>query len=116
MVREPADPDEPAPDPPLTLAQLQEALELHRRELARLLKMNEHQFRAFRRNFSFGCLLQLTRIEAESMVRSMIAVNLKLQQEHPDHPQGRRLTLSVVDNPDTTPERPSPDPPGHTPV
>ncbi len=62
----------------LTREQLEKMNQLHRRELRQIKNMSEAQFQAFRRNFSFGQLENITRAEAHALLTSMLALNLQL--------------------------------------
>jgi len=62
----------------LTREQLEKMNRLHRRELRQIKNMSEAQFQAFRRNFSFGQLADITREEAHALLTSMLALNLQL--------------------------------------
>jgi len=62
----------------LTRDQLEKMNRLHRRELRQIKNMSEAQFQAFRRNFSFGQLEDITREEAHALLTSMLALNLQL--------------------------------------
>lgn len=62
----------------LTRDQLEKMNRLHRRELRQLKHMSEAQFQAFRRNFSFGQLEDITLAEAHALLTSMLALNLQL--------------------------------------
>lgn len=62
----------------LTREQLEKMNRLHRRELRQIKNMSEAQFQAFRRNFSFGQLDDITREEAHALLTSMLALNLQL--------------------------------------
>jgi len=64
-----------------TFAQLEAANRLHRLELKKLRHMNEAQFQVFKRNFSFGHLENITKLEAEALLTSMLALNLKIKSE-----------------------------------
>ncbi|MCK9457214.1 MAG: hypothetical protein M0R31_07955 [Candidatus Riflebacteria bacterium] len=63
----------------VTRSQLIEMNKLHRKELRQIEKMSERQFQAFKKNFSFGMLENITKAEAHSLLMSMLTVNLKLQ-------------------------------------
>ncbi|MDD3001178.1 MAG: hypothetical protein PHF29_05430 [Candidatus Riflebacteria bacterium] len=65
----------------VTRSQLIEMNKLHRKELRQIEKMSESQFQAFKKNFSFGTLENITKDEAHSLLMSMLTVNLKLQNE-----------------------------------
>lgn len=54
---------------------------LHRGELRKIRNMSEVQFQAFKKNFSFACLEKLTKSEAQDLLTSMLALNLKLQAD-----------------------------------
>ena len=62
----------------ITREQLERMNRLHRLELRKIGKMNETQFQAFKRNFSFGHLEDITRAEAYELLTSMLALNLSL--------------------------------------
>ena len=53
----------------------------HRRELRQIKSMTEAQFQAFKKNFSFGVLEGITKAEANELLVSMIALNLKIRDE-----------------------------------
>jgi hypothetical protein len=62
----------------LTREQLEKMNRLHRLELRKISKMNEAQFQAFKKNFSFGHLDKITKAEAYELLTSMLALNLSL--------------------------------------
>ncbi|MBU1109599.1 MAG: hypothetical protein KKB51_23150 [Candidatus Riflebacteria bacterium] len=64
--------------PELTREQLEKMNRLHRRELRQIKNMSEAQFQAFRKNFSFGHLENITRAEAHTLLTSMLTLNLQL--------------------------------------
>lgn len=66
------------PEIKLSREQLDTMNKLHRRELRQIKNMSEAQFQAFRRNFSFGELKDMTRVEAQQLLMSMLALNLQL--------------------------------------
>ena len=71
----------PQPSQRITREQLEIINSSHRRELRQIKNMNEVQFQVFKSNFSFGHLEGITKIEAHELLVSMIALNLKLQDE-----------------------------------
>lgn len=64
-----------------TLDQLRFVNRLHRSELRKIRNMSETQFQAFKKNFSFACLENITKSEAQDLLTSMLALNLKLQAD-----------------------------------
>jgi hypothetical protein len=69
------------PEPELTVEQLEKMNKTHRSELSKIRKMNERQFQAFKKNFSVGCLENITKVEAEELLSSMLVLNLKIKEE-----------------------------------
>jgi len=67
--------------PPLTKEQLDKINRNHRWELKKIKAMSEAQFQVFKRNFSVGNLENITKIEAEELLTSMLALNLKIQDD-----------------------------------
>lgn len=65
--------------PVVTKQQLEKMNKIHRRELRQIKSMSEVQFQAFKFNFSFGHLENITKAEAEELLISMLALNLNLQ-------------------------------------
>jgi len=73
--------------PELTREQLEKMNRLHSLELRQIKNMSEAQFQAFRKNFSFGHLENITRAEAHALLTSMLALNLQLLSDlAPDSP------------------------------
>jgi len=68
---------------PLTREQLEKMNRLHRMELKKIRKMTESQFQAFKKNFTVGLIDNISKIEAEELLTSMVTLNLKLQSELP---------------------------------
>lgn len=65
----------------VTKLQLEKMNKIHRRELRQIRAMSENQFLAFKFNFSFGHLENITKAEAEELLISMITLNLELQAQ-----------------------------------
>jgi len=66
----------------LDLQQLKLMHKQHVKELKLLRKMTDKQFKTFKKNFSIGLLDEnITRNEAISIISSMLALNLRLQNE-----------------------------------
>ncbi|MBI3038075.1 hypothetical protein HYY75_03340 [bacterium] len=65
----------------VSVEQLERMNKIHRLELRKIRKMNERQFQTFKKNFSFGHLEKITKIEAEELLTSMLTLNLKMQSE-----------------------------------
>ena len=65
----------------VTKLQLEKMNKIHRRELRQIKSMSENQFQAFKFNFSFGHLENITKAEAEELLLSMLTLNLKLQAQ-----------------------------------
>lgn len=61
-----------------SLETLEKALAQHRRELARIRKMTDAQFQAFRTNFAIGAI-EIERAEACELLSTMIGTNLRMQ-------------------------------------
>lgn len=70
-----------AETPKITREQLEKINKRHCHELRLMRKMSEVQFQAFRQNLSVGVLDNITRDEAISLVSSMLALNLQIQQD-----------------------------------
>ncbi len=68
---------------PVTLEQLEKMNRMHRAELRKIKKMSETQFQVFKKNFSVGQLEKITKIEAEELLTSMLALNIQIQSEIP---------------------------------
>lgn len=68
-------------EPQVSLDQLDRMNKNHRSELKKIRKMSEAQFQAFKKNFSVGCLENITKIEAEQILTSMLTLNLKIKNE-----------------------------------
>lgn len=77
-----------ADTPQITREQLEKMNKRHCRELRLLHSMSEKQFQAFRQNLSVGVLDNMTRDEAIGLVSSMLALNLRLQQDIGNHVTG----------------------------
>ncbi len=66
----------------VTLEELEAARRRHVKELRQIEKMSDEEFEIFKKNFSLGSIDEsITRSEALALLRSMIAINLQLQQE-----------------------------------
>jgi hypothetical protein len=68
-------------DEKLTRQQLEKMNRLHRLELRQIKNMTEEQFQVFKRNFSFGHLENITKVEAYELLTSMLALNLNLLED-----------------------------------
>jgi hypothetical protein len=68
-------------DEKLTRQQLEKMNRLHRLELRQIKNMTEEQFQVFKRNFSFGHLENITKVEAHELLTSMLALNLNLLED-----------------------------------
>ena len=68
-------------EPVLTRDQLEKINRQHRLELRQIRRMNEQQFQAFKKNFSVGLLDNITRVEAEELLVSMLALNISMQND-----------------------------------
>jgi len=67
--------------PVVSKQQLEKMNKIHRRELRQIKNMSEAQFQAFKFNFSFGHLENITKVEAEKLLVSMLALNQNLQND-----------------------------------
>ncbi len=68
-------------EPVLTRDQLEKINRQHRLELRQIRRMNEQQFQAFKKNFTVGLLDNITRVEAEELLVSMLALNISMQND-----------------------------------
>lgn len=68
-------------EPVLTRDQLERINRQHRLELRQIRRMNEHQFQAFKKNFTVGLLDTITKSEAEELLVSMLALNISMQND-----------------------------------
>ena len=83
-------------DEKLSREQLEKMNRLHRLELRKISKMTEAQFQAFKRNFSFGHLENITKAEAHELLTSMLALNLSLLDDVKSEERRRQTGSGTV--------------------
>ncbi|GAB4279356.1 MAG: hypothetical protein Kow0029_23180 [Candidatus Rifleibacteriota bacterium] len=79
----------------LTREQLEKMNKLHRLELRQIKRMSEVQFQAFKKNFSFGHLDKITKVEAVELLTSMIALNLSLLDDVKNEEKRKMIRSSI---------------------